>query len=79
MGENQESFRDDLEKLAQVSDLIESSFIKNEKVEVKVSLDEGTFSNLLQHLMINQNEKKCVIQISNLEFTFCIGYFIDAT
>jgi hypothetical protein len=50
--------------------LIESSFIKNEKVEVKVSLDEGTFSNLLQHLMINQNEKKCVIQISNLEFTF---------
>jgi hypothetical protein len=70
MGENQESFRDDLEKLAQVSDLIESSFIKNEKVEVKVSLDEGTFSNLLQHLMINQNEKKCVIQISNLEFTF---------
>ena len=57
MGENQESFRDDLEKLAQVSDLIESSFIKNEKVEVKVSLDEGTFSNLLQHLMINQNEK----------------------
>ena len=70
MGENQESFRDDLEKLAQVSDLIESSFIKNEKVEVKVSLDEGTFSNLLQHLMINQNEKKGVIQISNLEFTF---------
>lgn len=70
MGENQESFRDDLEKLAQVSDLIENSFIKNEKVEVKVSLDEGTFSNLLQHLMINQNEKKCVIQISNLEFTF---------
>jgi acetolactate synthase small subunit len=70
MGENQESFRDDLEKLAQVSDLIESSFIKNEKVKVKVSLDEGTFSNLLQHLMINQNEKKCVIQISNLEFTF---------
>lgn len=70
MGKNQESFRDDLEKLAQVSDLIESSFIKNEKVEVKVSLDEGTFSNLLQHLMINQNEKKCVIQISNLEFTF---------
>lgn len=70
MGENQESFRDDLEKLAQVSDLIESSFIRNEKVEVKVSLDEGTFSNLLQHLMINQNEKKCVIQISNLEFTF---------
>jgi acetolactate synthase small subunit len=70
MGENQASFRDDLEKLAQVSDLIESSFIKNEKVEVKVSLDEGTFSNLLQHLMINQNEKKCVIQISNLEFTF---------
>ena len=70
MGENQASFRDDLEKLAQVSDLLESSFIKNEKVEVKVSLDEGTFSNLLQHLMINQNEKKCVIQISNLEFTF---------
>ena len=70
MGENQASFRDDLEKLAQVSDLIESSFIKNEKVGVKVSLDEGTFSNLLQHLMINQNEKKCVIQISNLEFTF---------
>ncbi len=70
MGENQESFRNDLEKLAQVSDLIEGSFIKNEKVEVKVSLDEGTFSNLLQHLMINQNEKKCVIQISNLEFTF---------
>lgn len=70
MGQNQESFRDDLEKLAQVSDLIESSFIKNEKVELKVSLDKDTFSDLLQHLMINQNEKKCVIQISNLEITF---------
>ena len=56
MAENQESFRSDLEKLAQISDLLESSFIKNEKVELKVSLDEGTFSNLLQHLMLNQNE-----------------------
>ena len=70
MGENQENFRNDLEKFAQISDLLESSFIKNEKVEIKVSLDEGTFSNLLQHLMLNQNEKKCVISISNLEFTF---------
>jgi|688.fasta_scaffold00045_8 hypothetical protein len=70
MAENQESFRGDLEKLAQISDLLESSFIKNEKVELKVSLDEGTFSNLLQHLMLNQNEKKCTIQISNVEFTF---------
>jgi hypothetical protein len=70
MGENQENFRNDLEKFAQISDLLESSFINNEKVEIKVSLDEGTFSNLLQHLMLNQNEKKCVISISNLEFTF---------
>jgi hypothetical protein len=70
MAENQESFRSDLEKLAQISDLLESSFIKNEKVELKVSLDEGTFSNLLQHLMLNQNEKKCTIQISKVEFTF---------
>jgi hypothetical protein len=70
MAENQESFRGDLEKMAQISDLLESSFIKNEKVELKVSLDEGTFSNLLQHLMLNQNEKKCTIQISTVEFTF---------
>lgn len=70
MAENQEGFRSDLEKLAQISDLLESSFIKNEKVELKVSLDEDTFSNLLQHLILNQNEKKCTIQISNVKFTF---------
>ena len=70
MGKTEKEFGDDLEKLAEISDLLEKSFIGNQKTKIEVFLNEGTFSDLLKNLRINQNETKCVISISNTDFTF---------
>ena len=70
MGKTEKYFGDYLEKLAEISDLLEKSFIGNQKTKIEVFLNEGTFSDLLKNLRINQNETKCVISISNTDFTF---------
>ena len=69
MGENQESFRDELIKLAESVEILENSFIGKHNIEISVSLDESDFSNVKDYV----NEKssdKIIMSIGKVNFTF---------
>jgi hypothetical protein len=69
MGENQESFRNELIKLAESVEILENSFIGKHNIEISVSLDESDFSNVKDYV----NEKssdKIIISIGKVNFTF---------
>lgn len=70
MGEIITDIKDQLKKLAEIAEIIDNSFLKNEKIELKVSLNEDTFNSLTQKLNYNTEDGKCVVSIDNVEFTF---------
>jgi|APGre2960657373_1045057.scaffolds.fasta_scaffold00437_18 hypothetical protein len=70
MGKNIENFRDQLGKLAEAVEIFENTFINDGDLEIKVSLDEGTFINLMENLNNGSKDKKCVISIGSVNFTF---------
>jgi hypothetical protein len=70
MGKNIENFRDQLGKLAEAVEIFENTFINDGDLEIKVSLDEGTFISLMENLNNGSKDNKCVISIGNTNFTF---------
>jgi hypothetical protein len=70
MGKNIENFRDQLGKLAEAVEIFENTFVNDGDLEVKVSLDEGTFIRLMENLNNKSTDNKCVIGIGNVNFTF---------
>ena len=69
MGENQESLRNELIKLAESVEILENSFIGKHNIEISVSLDESDFSNVKDYV----NEKssdRIIISIGKVNFTF---------
>ena len=70
MGKNIENFRDELTKLAKAVEIIEDSFLSNGQTEVKVLLDDNTFSSLMRNLNNRTEDTKCVVSIGNVDFTF---------
>jgi len=69
MGKVIENFRDDLVKFAEVAESLENTFIKN-KIEIKSTLDNETFSELIENLDNNSKDSTCVISIGNVDFIF---------
>ena len=64
MGENQKSFRDELKKLAEVSELLENI----------VELKEEHFKEVVGYLSPKDlKQKKIVIDISGVEFTIVLS------
>lgn len=70
MGKNIENFRDELTKLAKAVEILEDSFLSNGQIEVKVLLDDDTFSSLMKNLNNKIQDPKCVVSIGNVDFTF---------
>jgi hypothetical protein len=70
MAENKENFRDELEKMAEVVDILENTFIGKKNVEITVSLDEDIFENISNYLEYNKNLNKCIINIGGVNFIF---------
>lgn len=70
MGKNIENFRNQLSELARAVEIFENTFVNDGDLEIKVSLDEGTFISLLQNLNNRLTDEKCVISIGNVNFTF---------
>lgn len=70
MAENNENFRDELIKLAQVVEIVENSFIGNEKVTFETKLNENRYSDLISYLGKDINESKIKVSIGNFEFIF---------
>lgn len=64
------NFRDELKKLAEVSDILENSVFANGKFSVIVELDPKDYKELVGYLSpIDVNKKRIVIDISGVEFT----------
>jgi hypothetical protein len=72
MESNQESPRDWLTQLAEIADVIDSTFI-NEQCKIVVELDEDKFRKLQTNFReIDNNRDEIVISISNTDFTFVL-------
>jgi|688.fasta_scaffold236127_3 hypothetical protein len=70
MESNQESFRNELIKLAQSVEILENSFISNRKIEIITKIDENTFNQINNLLNYQKNEEKIIISIGNADFIF---------
>ena len=74
MGEDKKDFRSELKKLAEISDLIESTHIfEGEDVIVKVVLKEEKYNEVLRNFReIDWNSDKFYINIGETSFKFVL-------
>lgn len=70
MGKVIENFRDELAKLAQAVEILEGTFVSDSKQEIKITLDEQTYNNLMLQLNNFSNDKQCIISLGNAQFIF---------
>lgn len=70
MGKVIENFRDELKKLAQAVEILETTFISDAKQDIKITLDEQTFNSLMLQLNNFSNENQCIIYLGNTQFIF---------
>jgi hypothetical protein len=74
MAENQTSFRDELKKLAEISELLENSIFSKGTFSVIVELKEENFKEVISYLSPKDlKQKKIVIDISGVEFTIVLS------
>jgi hypothetical protein len=69
MGKIEESFEDELAKLAKIVEIIEDSFISTDDIEIELKVPDDKFKYLSQNLRY-QNQEKVTITIDNVSFTF---------
>jgi hypothetical protein len=69
MAENNESFREELKKLASIVELLESGFIGKDFVDVEIKIPENKL-NFLNHNLNTQQTDKVIINIENTNFIF---------
>mgnify|MGYP001039459059 FL=1 len=73
MGKNKKSFRDDLEKLAEVTEIIDGTCLSKGDVKVIVELEEKEYRNVISSFGdVYRNLEEIVIDISNIKFTFVL-------
>ncbi len=70
MGENNQSFGGEIAKLAEIAEILDNSFFYSTQVEMTITLEETRFIKLLNYLNYNTEEKKCIVSIGNINFTF---------
>jgi len=74
MAENQTSFRDELKKLAEISELLENSIFSKGTFSVIVELKEEDFKEVISYLSPKDlKQKRIVIDISGVEFTIVLS------
>lgn len=74
MGENKESFMDELSKLAEITNLIDESFLSKGKVSLVVELPEEEYKEMMSNFReIDRNNSKCTISISDIDFNFVLS------
>jgi hypothetical protein len=70
MGENEESFRDKLIKMAQIVELSEDIFKNSKKITINVDLDDNEFTKISRNLNKNIKDESAIISIGDVEFIF---------
>lgn len=70
MGTTETNFRDELKKLAEVSDILENSIFSKGKFSVIVEMEPKDYKDLVSYLSpVDINKKSIVIDISGVQFT----------
>jgi len=70
MGENEESFRDKLIKMAQIVELSEDVFKHSKKITINIDLDENEFTKISKNLNKDIKNETAIISIGEVEFIF---------
>jgi hypothetical protein len=73
MGKDKKSFRDDLEKLAIITDTISETILSKGEVNVIIELEKEHFTKVVSYMGdVYRNTKEFVINISGTKFTFVL-------
>ena len=73
MAENKESFMDELSKLAEITNIIEDSFLSKGDVSMVIELPEDEYRDLMSHFReLDRNKSKCTIEIGGVSFNFVL-------
>ena len=70
MRENTENFGSEIAKLAEIVEILDNSFFYSNNVDMTITLEEVRFRKLLNYLNYNTEDKKCIVSIGNVNFTF---------
>lgn len=70
MGTNEESFRDQLIKMAQAVDIIEETFKESKNIKVNIDLKEEDYNHMCRELNNDIKNDTSIISIGNVEFIF---------
>ena len=74
MGETETNFRDELTKLAEISEIFENSIFGKGKMSVIVELNKEDYREVVGFLSPRDiNSKSIVINISDMEFTLVLS------
>jgi len=70
MGETETNFRDELTKLAEISEIFENSIFNKSKMSVIVEFEPKEYKEVVGYLSPRDSDgKSIVINISDMEFT----------
>jgi uncharacterized protein YaaQ len=73
MAKDKESFMDELSKLAEITNLIEESFLSKGKTELLIELEKEEYDSVLNHFReLDRNKDKFTISISDVNFNFVL-------
>lgn len=73
MGKIKKSFRDDIEKLAEVTNIIDDTCLSKGDVKVIVELEEKEYKKVISSFGdVYRNLEEIIIEISNVKFTFVL-------
>lgn len=73
MAEDKKSFRDELEKFANISDIIDDSILSKGNVKILVELNPEDYKYVISNFAdIYKNLEELVIDISGVNFTFVL-------
>jgi len=73
MAENKKSFMDELSKLAEITNIIEQSFLSNGDVSMIIELPEKDYKDLMSHFReLDRDKDKCTIEIDGVNFNFVL-------
>jgi len=73
MAKDKKSFRDDLEKLAEITDIIDNTILSNGDINIIVELESEEYKKVLSIFGdVYRTMKEIVVDISGTKFTFVL-------
>ena len=73
MAEDKKSFRDDLEKLAEIADIIDNTILSKGETNIIIELEKKDYNKVVNSFGdVYRKLEELVIEISNVKFTFVL-------